>query len=579
MAGEKNIEKAEPVSTVSESEVVPKLADEQDVDSAKDGLPSDSVSVISSADATCGMKSESPRGLDGKQGVNPPTSCYNYYYPGYNGPFAQLDDNGYFITDGPRTDMPSENGPLVYYLPGYSPYANGTVMGVDGQNVGQQPYFSSGFLHSPVSYGSDAYSWDSTYSGDVSNRNLDSYGSGKYGAGSTTYAKLNGYNSMKTNGNLGGKLAKPAYAQSYKPTSKVPFFVSDQGAGSFKGYQSAGRYSSFNNQKAGVYPHNSPMNYRSNGRHWNQNDRYKASNKNNDFENSPELTRGPRAYEKTASLDSSIKSEDLGLSVRRDQYNLPDFQTEYENAKFFVIKSYSEDDIHKCIKYDVWSSTPNGNKKLNATYNDVDAKESENGAECPIFLFFSVNGSGQFVGLAEMVGQVDFNKDMDFWRLDKWVGFFPVKWHIIKDIPNNELRHIILENNDNKPVTFSRDTQEIGLKQGLEMLKIFSSYTAKTSLLDDFSFYEHRQKSLGNKKHTKPATLRMEVYESNDFTKQTKAGERKVEEDLTWIKKTVGGISLINLTKNLSLNEGSPNTKNSAVKNPIEHSIASLAAP
>ena len=72
-----------------------------------------------------------------------------------------------------------------------------------------------------------------------------------------------------------------------------------------------------------------------------------------------------------------------------------------------------------------------------------------------------VNASGQFCGLAEMVGPVDFDKDMNFWQQDKWSGSFPVKWHIIKDVPNSSLRHIILENNENKPVTNSRDTQEV----------------------------------------------------------------------------------------------------------------------
>ena len=45
---------------------------------------------------------------------------------------------------------------------------------------------------------------------------------------------------------------------------------------------------------------------------------------------------------------------------------------------------------------------------------------------------------GQFVGLAQMIGKVDFSKDMDFWQLDKWNGFFPVKWHVIKDAYNKE---------------------------------------------------------------------------------------------------------------------------------------------
>lgn len=72
-----------------------------------------------------------------------------------------------------------------------------------------------------------------------------------------------------------------------------------------------------------------------------------------------------------------------------------------------------------------------------------------------------VNASSQFCGVAEMIGPVDFYKDMDFWQQDKWSGSFPVKWHIIKDVGNTCFRHIILENNENKPVTNSRDTQEV----------------------------------------------------------------------------------------------------------------------
>lgn len=77
------------------------------------------------------------------------------------------------------------------------------------------------------------------------------------------------------------------------------------------------------------------------------------------------------------------------------------------------------------------------------------------------FILFQVNKSGQFIGLAEMIGPVDFKKSMDFWQEDKWNGFFPVKWHIIKDISHREFWHIIVEDNDHNPVTHSRDTQEV----------------------------------------------------------------------------------------------------------------------
>lgn len=60
-----------------------------------------------------------------------------------------------------------------------------------------------------------------------------------------------------------------------------------------------------------------------------------------------------------------------------------------------------------------------------------------------------------------MVGPVDFEKSLEYWQQDKWNGCFPVKWHIVKDVPNSLLKHITLDNNENKPVTNSRDTQEV----------------------------------------------------------------------------------------------------------------------
>ncbi|CAA6667155.1 unnamed protein product [Spirodela intermedia] len=156
----------------------------------------------------------------------------------------------------------------------------------------------------------------------------------------------------------------------------------------------------------------------------------------------------------------------------------------YPNARI-------EDDVHKSIKYNVWASTASGNKKLDAAYQESKAKDSAS-----LFSFFSlnfifqVNTSGQFVGIAEMVGPVDFNKTVEYWQQDKWTGCFPVKWHIVKDVPNRILKHITLENNENKPVTNSRDTQEVKLDQGLQMLKLFKEHVSKTSILDDFLFYE-----------------------------------------------------------------------------------------
>jgi hypothetical protein len=204
---------------------------------------------------------------------------------------------------------------------------------------------------------------------------------------------------------------------------------------------------------------------------------------------------------------SSGNSEALEAIASKEQYNQPDFITNYESAKFFVIKSYSEDDVHKSIKYNVWASTPVGNKRLDAAFKDASGKAV---GGCPVFLFFSVNASGQFCGVAEMTGPVDFTQSVEYWQQDKWNGRFTVKWHIIKDIPNCQFRHIILENNDNKPVTNSRDTQEVRFEQGIEMLSIFKGFPSKTSILDDFQFYENRQQALQEKRARQHAQQQQE---------------------------------------------------------------------
>lgn len=105
-----------------------------------------------------------------------------------------------------------------------------------------------------------------------------------------------------------------------------------------------------------------------------------------------EQNRGPRASKlknqisvENNSVDNS-KNSAFTVKFQNESLNRPDFATEYKDAKFFVIKSYSEDNVHKSIKYGVWASTPNGNRKLDAAYRQAKEKQDP----CPIFLFFSV---------------------------------------------------------------------------------------------------------------------------------------------------------------------------------------------
>lgn len=107
-----------------------------------------------------------------------------------------------------------------------------------------------------------------------------------------------------------------------------------------------------------------------------------------------------------------------------------------EKDQFYIIKSFSEEDVHKAIKYNVWSSTKTGNQTLDNSFRLAQEKGGH------VYLFFSCNGSGRYVGLARMKTEVS-EKMFEYWTQDsKWPGLFDVEWIFIKDVPFKNFRNI-----------------------------------------------------------------------------------------------------------------------------------------
>ena len=162
------------------------------------------------------------------------------------------------------------------------------------------------------------------------------------------------------------------------------------------------------------------------------------------------------------------------------------------NSKFFVIKSFSEEDVHKSIKYGVWSSSKNGNLTLSTAFQMTKEKNGN------VYLFFSCNGSGRYVGVARMKTSCDENRTFEFWTQDgKWTGLFDVEWLFIKDVPFKEFKEIIITMKDGeiKPISNARDTQEIPFEQAKIMLEKISNYQNSNTILEHFEFYDMRQEN------------------------------------------------------------------------------------
>ena len=160
------------------------------------------------------------------------------------------------------------------------------------------------------------------------------------------------------------------------------------------------------------------------------------------------------------------------------------------NSQFFIIKSFSEEDVHKSIKYGVWSSSKNGNLTLSNAYK----LSSDKGGN--VYLFFSCNGSGRYIGLAKMKTSCDEKKSFEYWTQDnKWPGLFEVEWIFIKDVPFKEFKNIVITMRDGetKPITNARDTQEIPFEQAKIMVEIMEKYQNTNTILEHFEYYDLRQ--------------------------------------------------------------------------------------
>jgi len=170
------------------------------------------------------------------------------------------------------------------------------------------------------------------------------------------------------------------------------------------------------------------------------------------------------------------------------------------DCKFFIIKSFSEEDVHKSMKYGVWSSSKKGNITLSNAFNSTKEKGSF------VYLFFSCNGSGNFIGVAKMKSPCDFKKSFEYWTQDdKWTGLFEVEWLFIKDVPFKEFKKVIITMKDGeiKPIFFARDTQEVPYEQAKIMLNTFEKYQNFYSIFENFEFYDMRQANYEKNKSQK----------------------------------------------------------------------------
>ena len=76
-----------------------------------------------------------------------------------------------------------------------------------------------------------------------------------------------------------------------------------------------------------------------------------------------------------------------------------------------------------------------------------------------------------------MASTMDYSSDFSAWtQAKKWQGSFKLHWLFVKDVPNKFFKNITNHLNDKKPVTNSRDCQEVPYEEGMNMLELFRDF-------------------------------------------------------------------------------------------------------
>lgn len=172
--------------------------------------------------------------------------------------------------------------------------------------------------------------------------------------------------------------------------------------------------------------------------------------------------------------------------------NDPKFKVDtIKDADFFIIRSSNDDDFHKAVKYGIWSSSQKNNHAFQDAYQ---ASHRKDGKSRPVYFFFTVVNSDQYIGVAQMVSDVDFAKSFGFWwEKTKWTGVFRIKWIFVKDIAYSQFSNV---SSGDKLVTQHRDGTKLDFDVGLKMLKVFEQTKTTESIFNDFQFMDEREEKM-----------------------------------------------------------------------------------
>lgn len=158
-------------------------------------------------------------------------------------------------------------------------------------------------------------------------------------------------------------------------------------------------------------------------------------------------------------------------------------------SKFFMIRSLTLDDIHKGMKYGIWTSTHHNNKLLDKMYKEV----NKNGTTGKVYLFYRMPTMQTCLGVATMESEQDEDDEFgQWWNKHKTKGGFRIRWLYIKNVDLAPLD----QKEEGKQIYTLPDCTEIAGENGMKQLNIFKQCDSSNNIFNLFQLLDVREDRL-----------------------------------------------------------------------------------
>lgn len=177
----------------------------------------------------------------------------------------------------------------------------------------------------------------------------------------------------------------------------------------------------------------------------------------------------------------------------------------FKNAYFFNVKTEDYDDIHKAMKYGVWSSDYD---EVNTAFSNAFQMAKKEGKT--VYLVWQAETSANALGVSKLMS--DFNKTnvFDLWynKSKEKVGAFTISWVYIKTID-------LLKFSEICNLSTFEDGEEIEHSVGLKLMNEFCNTSLDGSLFDLFPAMDLREDRLHSLRKNIGVEIKLTKLEGN----------------------------------------------------------------